>query len=735
MEILEQKENRVFLKGQNPNTPNNTSPKESNKETKETNPSLNNNQKDSSANNQDNNVKKEENKKTPEQKTTNTPTNVKPTGQQGQPKPNNPNSPKPTSMPPKLPKKKSSTLAKVLWIIVIVLLIILIFAIIFGVRTEYVYYDEFFNKLDLATQNSSFQDPLDLYIDINEGNFVTVSFIYDDTQYVTYFVNDQIPNIPEIAAKYWPNTTVTIDDLIKSGAINPTIQNPEPSFFAYLILSWLPWLFFFVLAWVIIKMVVDKQQSTGKIQKKSLTPQISSVTFKDVEGYSEIKQELSEIVDFMRNSAKYSAAGARTPKGVLLAGPPGTGKTLFAKAIAGESKIPFYSISGSDFVEMFVGVGASRVRSLFDQAKKTSPSLIFIDELDAVGRVRGAGSGGGNDEREQTLNQMLVEMDGFTANTGIVVIAATNRPDILDPALKRPGRFDRSIDIRLPDINEREAILKLHARKGNKKFAKDIDWRNIASRTPGFSGAELENVINEAAILSVRLNIPVITLDILDESIDRVIGGPAKVNNAMSKEEKELIAHHEAGHALIGLKLEHAERVQKISIVPRGQAGGYVLMTPKKEKVIQTKAELIAKIISYMGGRASEEIFFGKENVTTGAYSDIQEATVIARRMIAEFGMSDKLGPVQYDKPEGMYYLRSSIDKTHSEKVAYEIDLEVKTLIEDSYKNAYKIINENKSMIKLFAKALMIKEVLNKEEIEYIYKHGKLTEQMKDMEK
>ncbi|BDV02127.1 MAG: hypothetical protein HPAVJP_0160 [Candidatus Hepatoplasma vulgare] len=732
MEILEQKENRVFLKGQNPNSPNNTSNKESNQEKKEINSPSKEDNKDSSFNSKNpsnNNEAKTPESKTSEQKAATDNTTVKPTPQQGKPNSNNPNQ-KPPQMPPqKLPKKKTSTLAKILWIIVIVLLIFLIFAIIFGVRTEYVYYDEFFNNLTLATNNATPNDPVYLNWNINDGGYVTASFIYDDIQYVTYF--DDIQQAIDLSNQYLSN----FDVLISSGLLEVVPQNPEPSFFAYLILSWLPWLFFFVLAWVIIKMVVDKQQSAGKIQKKSLTPQISTVTFKDVEGYSEIKQELSEIVDFMRNSAKYSAAGARVPKGVLLSGPPGTGKTLFAKAIAGESKIPFYSISGSDFVEMFVGVGASRVRSLFDQAKKTAPSLIFIDELDAVGRVRGAGSGGGNDEREQTLNQMLVEMDGFTSNTGIVIIAATNRPDILDPALKRPGRFDRSIDIRLPDINEREAILKLHARKGNKKFASDINWRNIASRTPGFSGAELENVINESAILSVRLNIPVITLDIIDESIDRVIGGPAKVNNAMSREEKELIAHHEAGHALIGLKLEHAEKVQKISIVPRGQAGGYVLMTPKKEKIVQTKAELIAKIISYMGGRASEEIFFGKENVTTGAYSDIQEATIIARRMIAEFGMSEKLGPVQYDKPEGMYYLRSSIDRTHSEKVAYEIDLEVKTLIETSYKNAHTIINNNKSMIKLFAKALLIKEVLNKEEIDYIYKHKKLTEQMQEMEK
>lgn len=650
------------------------------------------------------------------------PSSNKSTPNPEQKKSTQPNKPPQQSTPPSLKKKKQSNLSKILWIIVIVLLILLIIGIIFGVKTEYVSYDEFFDKLNQAISDQS--NDVVLQLDINDGYYVEASFIFDNTLYVTYF--DGI----------WEFLYFFVQSGINA-APNLTIVplNPQPSFFIYLILTWLPWLFFFVLAWIIIRSVVDKQQSTGRIQKKSLTPQISNVTFKDVEGYTEIKQELFEIVDFLKNATKYSSVGARTPKGVLLSGPPGTGKTLFAKAIAGESKIPFYSISGSDFVEMFVGVGASRVRSLFEQAKKTMPSLIFIDELDAVGRVRGAGSGGGNDEREQTLNQLLVEMDGFTANTGIVVIAATNRADILDPALKRPGRFDRSIDIRLPDIKERQAILELHARKGNKKFADDIDWINIASRTPGFSGAELENVINEAAILSVRQKVPIITLEILDESIDRVIGGPAKHNNAMSKEEKELIAHHEAGHALIGLKLEHAEKVQKISIVPRGQAGGYVLMTPKKEKIVQTKAELIAKIISYMGGRVSEEIFFGKDNVTTGAYSDIQEATVIARRMITEFGMSENLGPIQYDKPEGMYYLRNSIDKKHSEKISYEIDLAMKKLIEDSYKAAHEIISKDKPMIKLFAKALMIKEVLNKEEIDYIYKNKELTDQMLEMEK
>ncbi len=502
--------------------------------------------------------------------------------------------------------------------------------------------------------------------------------------------------------------------------------------FINLIFSLLPWILILGGTYWIMTRVMRSQGSIGNMNKKTLAPQVSNIKFKDVAGYDEVKAELWEIVDFLKNPKKYESVGARTPKGVMLSGPPGTGKTFFAKAVAGEAAIPFYSISGSDFVEMFVGVGAKRVRELFVQAKQTAPALIFIDELDAVGRQRGAGMGGGNDEREQTLNQMLVEMDGFASNTGIVVMAATNRPDVLDPALKRPGRFDRSIEFRLPDILERQSILEIYAKQGDKKFASDVNWSNVAGRTPGFSAAELENVINEAAILSIRLKKSLISLDIIDEAIDRVIGGPSKSNNLMSVEEKKLIAYHEAGHALVGLALDDAEKVQKITIIPRGQAGGYVLMTPKKEKFVQTKSELLAKVTSYMAGRASEELFFGEKEITTGAYADIESATQISRRMVTEFGMSD-LGPIQYEKPSGNVFLGrdyANSSKNYSGQLAHEIDREVRKIIEASYSEASTLIKKYKSIMDLLAEALLVKETLTAEEAEYIWINKKLPEQV-----
>ncbi|BDV03292.1 MAG: hypothetical protein HPPSJP_0130 [Candidatus Hepatoplasma scabrum] len=624
---------------------------------------------------------------------------------------------------PVTPKKKRSSLSTILWLLFFFFLILILFALIFNVNYTYMTPEDLANIINGLPAGTS--------IDINgivlqdSSQLVQVTVVIDGVNGYEYYYT-YLSNVDD-----W-NTWIgglqlTLLDADYSIGVQTT------SVFWSLVGFFIPIIIIVAITVWIFRKIVQSQSNIGKASKKTLIPQISNVRFADVQGYQEIKQELSEIVDFLKQPEKYSKFGARTPKGVMLSGPPGTGKTLFAKAIAGEATIPFYSISGSDFVEMFVGVGASRVRSLFEQAKKTSPSLIFIDELDAVGRRRGAGPGG-NDEREQTLNQLLVEMDGFSPNSGIIVIAATNRADVLDPALKRPGRFDRLIDIRLPDVKEREAILRLHASKGNKKFAKDVDWINISMRTPGFSGAELENVINEAAILAVREKLTEISLDTIDEAIDRVIGGPAKVNNAMSQEEKILIAHHEAGHALIGLILKDAERVQKISIVPRGSAGGYVLMTPKKEKIIQTKAELNAKIVSYLGGRVSEEIFFGKDEITTGAYSDIQEATKIARKMIMEFGMSENLGAIQWDAKEmnayGMYE-KTSI----SGKISELIDKEIQELIDKSYKKAFEIISQNKEMIKLFAKALMIKEILNTEDINYIYKNKKLTDDMLDLEK
>ena len=439
------------------------------------------------------------------------------------------------------------------------------------------------------------------------------------------------------------------------------------------------------------------------------------VKFSDVAGCDEEKEEMAEIIEYLKTPKKFAAMGARIPKGILMVGPPGTGKTLLAKAVAGEADVPFYSISGSDFVEMFVGVGASRVRDMFKQAKATAPCMIFIDEIDAVGRQRGAGMGGGHDEREQTLNQMLVEMDGMSDNSGVVVIAATNRPDVLDPALLRPGRFDRQITVSLPDLKGREAILKVHAR--NKKIAEDVDLEALARRTPGFSGADLENVLNEAAILTVRENKKIIETTEIDEAIDRVMMGPAKKSKTYDEHTKKLVAYHEAGHAIVGLNLPDGAIVQKITIIPRGNAGGYNLITPRKEKILNSKKELIDTITSYMGGRAAEEIFF--DDISTGASGDIQQATRIAKDMVTTYGMSD-LGPVQYNSGSGTVFLGRDYNSPSnaSSQVAYEIDIEVRKIIDSCHEYAKKIINEHKKDLIKIAEALIANETITAEEIQ-----------------
>ncbi len=449
-----------------------------------------------------------------------------------------------------------------------------------------------------------------------------------------------------------------------------------------------------------------------------------SVTFKDVAGVDEEKQELEELIDFLKNPKKYVDMGARIPKGVLLVGSPGTGKTLLARAVAGEANVPFFTISGSDFVEMFVGVGASRVRDLFKVAKENSPCIIFIDEIDAVGRQRGAGLGGGHDEREQTLNQLLVEMDGFTTNMGIIIIAATNRPDVLDPALLRPGRFDRQITISLPDVRGREAILKVHAR--NKKLDPKIKLSEFANRIPGFSGADIENLLNEAALLAARDNRTLISQNDMDEAIDRVMMGPAKKSRKYSPDEKKTVAYHEAGHAVIGLKLADANVVQKVTIIPRGRAGGYNLMTPLEEKFLATKSSLLAQITSYLGGRVAEEIVF--DTVTTGAYNDFQMATQIARAMVTEYGMSD-LGPVQYESAGGNVFLGRDYfkEKNFSDQVAHEIDKEVRHIITTCFEKAKTIINEHRSLLDLIAHYLVEVETLTKADIDEIVQTGKLS--------
>lgn len=449
------------------------------------------------------------------------------------------------------------------------------------------------------------------------------------------------------------------------------------------------------------------------------------VRFKDVAGCEEEKEEVKEIIDYLRSPKKFTDMGAHIPKGILMVGPPGTGKTLLAKAVAGEANVPFFSISGSDFVEMFVGTGASRVRDMFKTAQKSAPCIIFIDEIDAVGRQRGAGMGGGNDEREQTLNQLLVEMDGMTDNAGIVVIAATNRPDVLDPALLRSGRFDRRVTVSLPDIKGREAILHVHAR--NKKLASDVSLANLAKRTPGFSGADLANVLNEGAILAVRKNEAKVTMTDLDEAIDRVMMGPAKKSKKYTEKDKILVAYHEAGHAVIGLKLEDADMVQKVTIIPRGDAGGYNLMTPREEKYFHRKSEFIAQITGLLGGRTAEEIQFGE--ISAGAVNDIEKLTEIAKNMVRVYGMSS-LGPIQYADPQGNVFLGRDYTKSsdYSAGVAAEIDKEVRAIVDECHENCRKILTENKDLLDLIANNLYEHETLTNEEITNLMNYGQLTD-------
>ena len=526
-------------------------------------------------------------------------------------------------------------------------------------------------------------------------------------------------------------TDDVLNDLLinETDSINVKIVKLEESVWVSVLVAFLPYIILFVLLFLGYRMLVkasagannsamDFGKSTARLSKGK------TVTFKDVAGCDEEKEELVEIIDFLKNPRKYNEIGARVPKGVLLFGPPGTGKTLLAKAVAGEAGVPFFSISGSDFVEMFVGVGASRVRDMFNTAKQNSPCIIFIDEIDAVGRQRGAGMGGGHDEREQTLNQLLVEMDGFTGNTGIIVMAATNRPDVLDPALLRPGRFDRQITIANPDIKGREAILRVHAR--NKHLEESVKLEDVAQRTPGFSGADLENILNEAALLAARDNRKVINMQDIDEATDRVMMGPAKKSRVISDEEKNVIAHHEAGHAVIGLKLDNANIVQKVTIIARGQAGGYALMLPEKENYLYTKQALLDKITGYLGGRVSEEINFGE--ITTGASNDFEQATKIARAMVTEYGMSD-LGPLQYEKNGGSVFLGRDYlkEKNFSDQVALEIDKEIRRIVEECYELARKVITENLDLLKVIANYLIKVETLNKSDIEEIEKTGKLS--------
>ena len=463
--------------------------------------------------------------------------------------------------------------------------------------------------------------------------------------------------------------------------------------------------------------------SFGRNKAKAANKEDIKVRFSDVAGAEEEKQELVEVVEFLKDPKRFTKLGARIPAGVLLEGPPGTGKTLLAKAVAGEAGVPFFSISGSDFVEMFVGVGASRVRSLFEDAKKAAPAIIFIDEIDAVGRQRGVGLGGGNDEREQTLNQLLIEMDGFEGNEGIIVIAATNRSDVLDPALLRPGRFDRKVLVGRPDVKGREAILRVHAK--NKPLAKDVDLKLVAQQTPGFVGADLENVLNEAALVAARRNKKVIDASDIDEAEDRVIAGPSKKDRTVSQKERELVAYHEAGHTIVGLVLSNARVVHKVTIVPRGRAGGYMIALPKEDQMLLSKEDMKEQLAGLMGGRVAEEIIFNVQ--TTGASNDFEQATQMARAMVTEYGMSEKLGPVQYEGNHAMFGAQTT-QKFISEQTAYEIDEEVRSLLNEARNKAAEIIQSNRETHKLIAEALLKYETLDSVQIKSLYETGKMPE-------
>ncbi len=524
------------------------------------------------------------------------------------------------------------------------------------------------------------------------------------------------------------NDETLIEKLNNSGADITVKKAPESNQLLGNIGTFLIVLFAIISLGLMLKAIQSggaQAMSFGKSKAKMLLDSKVKTTFKDVAGIDEEKKELEEIVDFLKNGEKYMKLGAKIPKGVLLVGPPGTGKTLMAKAVAGEANVPFFSISGSDFVEMFVGVGASRVRDLFEQAKKHQPCIIFIDEIDAVGRQRGAGLGGGHDEREQTLNQLLVEMDGFDANTNIIVIAATNRPDILDNALLRPGRFDRQIYINAPDVKGREQILEVHAR--NKKLDSDVDLKVLAKRTPGFTGADLQNLLNESALLAARNGKDKISMDDVDSSIDRVIAGVEKKSKVMTDKDKELTSYHEVGHALIDKLLPDANELHKVSIIPRGMALGVTWTRPKDESVHVSKAKLLAKIAVSLGGRAAEEIVYGKNEISTGASQDLINVTDMARKMVTAWGMSEKLGPMAYGKNRENVFMGRDFghQRDYSEQVAYEIDEEIKSIVDERYELAKKLLTENRDMLEAISKELLDKETIDEKEFEEIMERVK----------
>lgn len=528
-----------------------------------------------------------------------------------------------------------------------------------------------------------------------------------------------------------PNNDPDLYQKLLAKGIDIAAENPpEPPWWSQMFSSVIP-ILLLIGVWFFIMQQTQggggRVMSFGKSRARMSGADKIKVTFRDVAGADEAKQELEEVVEFLKHPKKFNELGARIPKGVLLFGPPGTGKTLLARAVAGEAGVPFFSISGSDFVEMFVGVGASRVRDLFEQAKKNAPCIVFIDEIDAVGRQRGAGVGGGHDEREQTLNQLLVEMDGFAANEGIIIIAATNRPDILDPALLRPGRFDRQIVVDKPDVRGRLAILKVHTK--GKPMAKDVDLDIIARRTPGFTGADLSNLVNEAALLAARRDKHKVGMTEMEEAIERVIAGPERKSHVMSEEEKRLTAYHEGGHTLVGMMLKHADPVHKVTIIPRGRAGGYTLMLPKEDRNYATRSELLDRLKVAMGGRVAEEVVL--KEISTGASQDIQQASRIVRSMIMQYGMSDVLGPVAYGESQNhQVFLGRDINhqRNYSEEVASEIDKEVRKYMEEAYEACRKIITENRDKLELIAQALMERETLTAKELEELLTTGSITD-------
>ncbi|MDN4495365.1 ATP-dependent zinc metalloprotease FtsH [Ureibacillus aquaedulcis] len=602
---------------------------------------------------------------------------------------------------------------------------LLIFLVIIGIfgtfnggntNSEELTYHEFLEALDAGSVENANIQP-DAGVLVVEGKLTG----YDEGQ--TFVVN-----LPQ-------DNQALMTKINETAANNPNInwlKAPETSGWVQFFTGIIPFIIIIILFFFLLSQSQgggNKVMNFGKSKAKLYDTEKKKVRFNDVAGADEEKAELVEVVDFLKDHRKFTDMGARIPKGILLVGPPGTGKTLLARAVAGEAGVPFFSISGSDFVEMFVGVGASRVRDLFENAKKNAPCIIFIDEIDAVGRQRGAGLGGGHDEREQTLNQLLVEMDGFGVNEGIIIIAATNRPDILDPALLRPGRFDRQITVGRPDVKGREQILKVHAR--NKPLREDVDLKAIAQRTPGFSGADLENLLNEAALVATRRSKKKIDMLDIDEATDRVIAGPAKSSRVISQKERNIVAFHEAGHVVVGLTLDQAEKVHKVTIVPRGQAGGYAVMLPKEDRYFMTKPELLDKIAGLLGGRVAEDITFGE--VSTGAHNDFQRATGIARSMVTEYGMSDKLGPMQFGSSQGgnVFLGRDfNSEQNYSDSIAYEIDKEMQSIIVEQYERTKQILTEKRDLLKLIAETLLEVETLDAGQIEHLRDHGKLPERI-----